>query len=233
MSISTLVGGKELKIYSRKNGGAETLGLVSPAKARKFLFLLANLGEEVEEGRHFLARFIGLWPVPGQYTQPLIDENIDRTPGAKHEDDQIIDMLIEHWLLFLRDGVRSIWMAPDLRTKQWGVYRFLEEMVVKEDESLSGTSLWPLWKGPGRVVKLPPPTPFELILRYLLRPNVHTYHCLNCECPAPYNFGRIGQKYCSEKCALPAQREFKRNWWRTKGKVWRKRAKKKPLKKGR
>jgi hypothetical protein len=36
------------------------------------------------------------------------------------------------------------------------------------------------------------------------------------------------QKFCTEECALPAQREFKRQWWDSHGQQWRrKRAKKK------
>lgn len=40
-------------------------------------------------------------------------------------------------------------------------------------------------------------------------------HCANPECAAPYFLStRRSQRYCSEPCALPAQREFKRTWWR-------------------
>ncbi|HKR33110.1 MAG TPA: hypothetical protein VJT08_21700 [Terriglobales bacterium] len=40
-------------------------------------------------------------------------------------------------------------------------------------------------------------------------------HCPTANCPAPYFIARRrSQKYCSDACALPAQRAFKRTWWR-------------------
>lgn len=38
--------------------------------------------------------------------------------------------------------------------------------------------------------------------------------CLNPDCPARYFVAdRRSQKFCSEKCAEPARREYKRRWW--------------------
>jgi hypothetical protein len=48
-------------------------------------------------------------------------------------------------------------------------------------------------------------------------------YCANPECPAPYFFvKRKNQRYCSEICAAPAQRELKRKWWAKHGEDWRK-----------
>lgn len=56
-------------------------------------------------------------------------------------------------------------------------------------------------------------------------------HCANPECPAPYFLAmRRSQKYCSETCALPAQREFKRAWWAEHGEQWRKKRETRPKK---
>jgi hypothetical protein len=42
--------------------------------------------------------------------------------------------------------------------------------------------------------------------------------CGNPDCPAPYFIGRRrSQRYCSDACSLPAQRESKRKWWRDHG----------------
>ncbi len=50
--------------------------------------------------------------------------------------------------------------------------------------------------------------------------------CPNPDCPAPYFIAqRRSQKYCSDACALPAQREFKRDWWREHGSSWRRKGK--------
>ena len=46
--------------------------------------------------------------------------------------------------------------------------------------------------------------------------------CENQTCQRPYFLKRaITQRYCSEKCALPSQREFKLRWWNEYGKHWR------------
>lgn len=48
--------------------------------------------------------------------------------------------------------------------------------------------------------------------------------CPTPNCPAPYFIAqRRSQKYCSDACALPAQREFKRTWWREHGNNGRRR----------
>jgi hypothetical protein len=57
--------------------------------------------------------------------------------------------------------------------------------------------------------------------------------CQNPDCPARYFIAdRRTQKFCSEKCAGPAQREAKRRWWSEHGNKWKKqrerKAKRKP-----
>jgi hypothetical protein len=204
---------------------AGTLAGPSAREARKFLLNLANLRNDEKPSR-FLLQFVGLWPVPGRFMAPLISDNIVRAPGAKPKSEQINEMLHEHWLLPLRDAVRSIWSAPDARTKRWGVFRILDEICFQEDAT--STYAWPFLRYPGRVASLPPSTAFEQILAYLIRPDVHTHLCANAECPASYFFARrCSQKYCSEDCAAPAQREFKQRWWEKKGKAWRKARKRK------
>ncbi len=47
-------------------------------------------------------------------------------------------------------------------------------------------------------------------------------YCPSPHCAAPYFIAkRRSQKYCSDGCAVPAQREFKRAWWDEHGKEWR------------
>jgi hypothetical protein len=43
-------------------------------------------------------------------------------------------------------------------------------------------------------------------------------------CPTPYFLkNKPKHRFCSDACALPAQREFKRKWWTEHGKEWRRR----------
>jgi len=48
-------------------------------------------------------------------------------------------------------------------------------------------------------------------------------YCPNPHCAAPYFIAkRRSQKYCSDACSLPAQREYKKAWWDEHGDKWRK-----------
>jgi hypothetical protein len=49
-------------------------------------------------------------------------------------------------------------------------------------------------------------------------------NCANPTCPAPHFIAaRKSQRYCSDACALPAQRESKRIWWVENGRNYRRR----------
>src|SRR5580700_1406805 len=122
-------------MYSSMHETTRTLATVSASRARSFLFELANLRDEVEAGKRFLLKFVRLWPEPGRLHGPLIGENVSHTPGSKPENEQIDEMLHTHWILPLREGLRSVWTAPDLRMKQWGIFRILDEVVFQEDAS--------------------------------------------------------------------------------------------------
>jgi hypothetical protein len=188
-------------------------------EVKKFLAEFANLRDDVPAGKRFMLRFVGTWPEPGRIHSRLIAENMDRSSKAKPESEQIDAMLHKRWILPIRDSLRNLWTA-DFRTRWFGVFRILDDVFRDINPSLF---LWPSWKDPQTKIALPPPTPFERALQYLTRPNVTTGFCANSECPAPYFFpDRRGQKYCSEACAAPAQREFKRRWWKESGPSWRK-----------
>jgi hypothetical protein len=59
-------------------------------------------------------------------------------------------------------------------------------------------------------------------LSYTVKAGDKARYCANPECPAPYFFvQRKNQRYCSEICAAPAQRELKRRWWAEYGDEWR------------
>jgi hypothetical protein len=47
--------------------------------------------------------------------------------------------------------------------------------------------------------------------------------CRRKDCSNPYFVARhLGQRYCSDTCALSIQREWKKQWWNTHGPAWRK-----------
>lgn len=72
---------------------------------------------------------------------------------------------------------------------------------------------------PGKIWAIASADPFAQVLLRAVDVADRMRHCPNPTCPAPYFIGqRRSQRYCSDVCALPAQREFKRIWWRDHGK---------------
>lgn len=120
--------------------------------------------------------------------------------------------------LWLRDMLRRAWDASDMRERDWLLFRFRDSYAamerrgdmpsnerMKEDftADVTGPRYFP-----------PPVTAVEAAAFYLQRNFNRARHCLNPDCPAPYFIvSKKGQRYCSEECAKPAQREAKRKWW--------------------
>jgi len=75
---------------------------------------------------------------------------------------------------------------------------------------------------------------FALVLLRAMHVADRMRYCPNPTCPAPFFIAnRRSQKYCSDACSAPAQREFKRDWWSEHGEEWRaERAKKQRAKRG-
>jgi hypothetical protein len=110
------------------------------------------------------------------------------------------------WIWALHHHLCRVWDQPDQRTREWGVFLLLL-LTMGEAGSRHLTLL-------GFPDPLPPPTLFEQALMWFVDVRDRARHCPNPDCPAPYYFAkRRSQKYCSDSCALPAQREFKRRWW--------------------
>jgi hypothetical protein len=123
---------------------------------------------------------------------------------------------------FLSQGLRRVWDQPDHRTKEWGAILLRHHAYAAAgDDALNHLSTLGV-SGP-----LPLPTPFEQVLLHFVGMADRARHCENPDCLAPYFFAkRRSQKYCSERCALPAQREFKRRWWTDHGHERRRKDKK-------
>ena len=136
------------------------------------------------------------------------------------------------WILALSNMLRNLWTEPDLRQKEWGVFAFRYALYKYGDDALTNSKLFGILHDPAMSFRIPPPTPFEQALSYLVKVGDKARYCANSECPAPYFFvKRKNQRYCSEICAGPAQRELKRQWWAEHGEEWRAaRQEKKPSK---
>jgi hypothetical protein len=114
----------------------------------------------------------------------------------------------------MRRYLRRAWDATEQRDRDWHIYRLREWFWKAAYQQHS-------W-GKARAVDVEeladvPPrlTPVEAVISHFVRSTNRWRHCPSEECPTPYFFAtKKGQKYCSTVCALPAQREAKRRWWR-------------------
>jgi hypothetical protein len=187
-------------------------------KARDFLLELANFRDHEEALARLQSRYPDLFGAPtirlarnwalhveeGGYDPELTDDEVIR----------------RYWLVPLRNTVRSIWTTDDVRAKRWGLFRILQDFFQYSDSRFD-QSLYRTYFGFWRAQSLEPPTKVEQYLSYLTD-GAPTRKCQNQGCAAPYFFaGRRTQRFCSDACAKPAQRAYKMNWWKRKGKQWR------------
>jgi hypothetical protein len=102
----------------------------------------------------------------------------------------------------IRIKLQRAWIARDDRHRDWHLYELRRKY---RDTTAESDPLEP-----------PKITPFEASIFYFqTRVGDKAKHCGHEDCPAPYFIAKKRwQKFCSEACAGPANRESKRKWWR-------------------
>jgi hypothetical protein len=210
---------------SSSTSTSRTLAHVTTSQAKRFLVELANLVHEGNSVARFRVRYGHIMPHP-------------LSPSAKRQVSLLRvvfegDIKIPIEIFMLQNGLRSIWAAPDQRTKAWGIFRLVDEIEIWCNSPPSMITLGALNWANGRVIAIPEPSAFEQAMDYLRHRGHLARICPNAACPAPYFFAaRRTQKYCSEVCAQPSQREFKRKWWAAIGNSRRTKLKRSTRRKG-
>jgi hypothetical protein len=193
----------------------QALANIPAGQSALFWTELANLSEDLKAVERFEARFGKFLPWAGLPTT-IVSVNAENATfssdigfGAESSTEQRINVGYDP-LLALRNEARAIWREDDLETKEWRVY------WLRGDPTMSASFL----------ATLDPhmrPTFFDKAVLHLLKSASRLRCCRNPECAAPYFFARRrSQKYCSEDCTLPFQRDYKRRWWHKSGNQWRK-----------
>jgi hypothetical protein len=188
-----------------------TLAESSSKQAKDFLESLANLNDKAGFKR-LQAKFpdvleavkrnmVAIYSAPPRVYRP----------GTPEHD----EWARKSWLMPLRDTLRAIWRAPDVKTKEWGLFRISQDFFSRGDPNMIQR---PTSNGTDFLLSWEPPTRTEQFLLELMRWADLLKYCGNPDCTMPYFIAtRRSQKYCSELCSQPAQREFKRRWWVQKG----------------
>jgi hypothetical protein len=189
-----------------------TLARINSREAYRFLKELINLRHAPEAIRRFETRF-------GAILSDRLKTGERSSPLALADGMNVIVPTIE-----LRDSLRMIWKAADQRTKDWAIIRMIDAVVIEEANPREYSGFSAFSRDNDRLIPLPTPTLLEQILTYLRKQAHRTKVCSCPGCPAPYFLARRrSQKFCSDACSLPSQREFKRSWWAKHGKTWRRR----------
>lgn len=195
---------------SSKKPGSKILGTVTRAEADRLLLDLANVHDKPES------------------LQRIRDRNPDTLGNVD-----------DHILIQLQGVLRLAWTAQDARHRDWFIFQVRDvycafqldqQMALSErpDDPYPREVILPsggtltTWGGESSSTKLerrrlqpPPPTIFEATMYYFQRSIAErAKFCPVPGCHAPYFVAaKRWQKYCSEACAGPANREAKRKWW--------------------
>ena len=182
---------------------------------------MANLDGDLAGIRRLNDHFPEVIPRRTWWVRAPFESRAETSPLVKEIEDKLDDLQWVGEMVQVRDALRAIWREPDLRRREWLTYRLREHLMAKADSRFIQAA--GVISGPEVIDRLPPPSPFEQAIMQLLKSADRARYCANPDCPAPYFLAkRRSQKYCSDICALPAQREFKRRWWDEHGKARRK-----------
>lgn len=193
---------------------SQTLAKYPPQQLERFLVELANLREDHGAIKRLRERFAAFIPRLDPSWVAKFAEQDPEVPKPQE---------VEYvWPLMLKHMICNLWTEPDFRQMEWGAFALRYVLYRYEHDALADENPFTILEDPAKAFRVPPPAPFERALTHLVKSADVARYCANPECPAPYFFAkRRNQRYCSEICAAPAQRELKRKWWAEHGEEWR------------
>lgn len=193
---------------------------VSPKRADEFLWGLLNLRvDDRKRQAAFLREFADLLPKNQLFAsewEPLV---------IPFEESKLVQVA--------QRGLAYAWRGPTPLVREVAILHLIGRYLQFAPEPRG--ELFPLDQKPEYRTWLVDQSvdAFVLVLLRALHIAEKMRYCANPTCPTPYFIAKKRrQKYCSEECALPAQREFKKAWWSEHGAAWRA-ARKKRAHKGR
>jgi hypothetical protein len=179
-----------------KKKANKILGMITADEAERLLLDWVNLKHEDAP------RFMNRW-------HPLIG-NVGRS------------------LFSYQESLRKAWDAPNSRTRSWYLFTIRHAHAYEMRTQQAGVDINAL-RNPNatteeilahkELLEAPPEISALEAALYYLQEGVgdRAKHCGYDGCRDPYFVAEKGwQKYCSEKCAAPSNREAKRKWWHEK-----------------
>jgi hypothetical protein len=205
---------------SSENTGRKILGLITQARAEAFLLRLANRDLHVRRT-----------PVLSEEADPAVAEKLRE--GYPEMAEPLRDLkLFAEALPWLQTYLRLAWNSRDQRCREWYLHemrRHYRDATLEagfafgKEESKIGSDLLTAIPHAGipreyvddRMIAPPTVTPFEAAAFHLQsRVGDRAKYCGHVDCRERYFIAdKRSQKFCSEACAGPANRESKRLWW--------------------
>jgi len=197
-------------IQFHQERSADTLSLareITISVACGFLVEAANLRYAVRETRRFLRKF-RVW------LSPLFPLTMNGSPPGTVSATDVSSLLSVGAVLsggnplyVFAEMLRAAWRQPTPIERQLGILKLEHDILTLETQGRQTIHA----------------TGLRLLLLQAIGLADRMAVCGNAECAAPYFIAtRETQKYCGEDCAAPAQRAYKRNWWKQHGKEWSK-----------
>jgi hypothetical protein len=185
---------KGFRMGSSQKQGDKVLGMISKVDAERLLTEWANISEK-PIGQKLVGRMCSRYPeVFAAFNQGSVSLLLSR----------------------IQVDLRSAWDAPEQRQREWKL--FVLRQTYHDAVVLSQLTREGRWEHGPELTKLlsdaPPLNSFEAAIYYFQKISDRAKRCGNESCPAPYFIAiKRWQKFCSEACAGPVNREQKRRWW--------------------
>jgi hypothetical protein len=201
------------EMYSSTGSALSFLARSMPSgRAERFLLELANLNEADQASvSRFQERYSDFIPAVPEQGKVRI---ASKSPQSGLYELESFPRLIFN-LQFL---LRRAWEQPTPLEREIHLNLTLHEvqkhfLELTKMKPAEGSSYHPVWKAIGNIA---------VGLTHAQRVTDRMRTCPNSSCPAPHFVAkRKTQKFCSEICAAPAQREQKKAWWNEHGENWR------------
>jgi len=218
------------KSYSSRTKNGKTL---APKKLLEALQEFANSGCEPER----VAFFVKRWPDFLSFLDDFAAGGyITKLPPGLSEAERARMKFAGNWeaadfFKDFRDRVRAAWTGNERVIQYLLGFGIEEPGAVSYEIKVGGRAnqIRPDWRRSG--FRYEPQCAFQAAVYELLKHSRQARVCANPDCANPYFIATDHrQKFCSEECTQPAQKEWRRTWWKKHGPEWRKQRAKKRTK---
>jgi hypothetical protein len=141
------------------------------------------------------------------------------------------DEVVREHVIGLRGSIRKLWRGGEVANQIAREFLLAKEVFhcgVEDEEPVEGSpdAVKVDWDGGKLILQYGALNDFQASIYELLRVSRFARVCARPGCLAPYFIAKdLRTRHCSTDCADAMQDEWRKEWWRTKGKEWLKQRK--------